>query len=84
MHTGNYWTHKAHGTEVWVLDTARQTLVRRIKLETPAKSIAVSQDASPLLYAMGEGDDFAVIDATTGETLRKRRLSGVLALTPGY
>jgi methylamine dehydrogenase heavy chain len=84
MHTGNYWTHKAAGTEVWVLDAARQTLVKRIRLETPAQSIAVSQDANPLLYVMSDDDEFAVLDAATGETLRKRKLSGILALVPGY
>jgi len=84
MHPGNYWTHKESGTEVWVLDTAQQTLVRRIPLEAPAQSIAVSQGANPLLYTMSKDDGFAVLDATTGKQLRKRKLSGVLAYVPGY
>jgi methylamine dehydrogenase heavy chain len=83
MHTGNYWTHKAPGTEVWVLDAARQTLIRRIPLERPAQGIAVSQDANPLLYVMGEEDEFAVLDATTGEKLRKRKMQTGLAWVPG-
>jgi methylamine dehydrogenase heavy chain len=83
MHAGTFWTHKKNGTEVWVLDAERQTLLRRIILEAPARSIAVTQDANPLLYAMGEEDDFAVIDANTGEKLRKRKLAGSMASVPG-
>lgn len=83
MHTGNHWTHKVPGTEVWVFDTDRQALVRRIMLGAPAQSIAVSQDASPQLYVLGKEGEFAVMDATTGETLRKRRLSGQMAWAPG-
>jgi len=83
MHAGNYWTHKKTGTEVWVMDGARQTLIRRISLEAPARSIAVSQDDHPLLNIMEEEGDFAVIDALTGEKLRKRKLAGILTWVPG-
>lgn len=83
MHTGNHWTHKAPGAEVWVLDAANQVLIKRITLEAPAQGIAVSQGINPLLYAIGEEDEFAVLDATTGAKLRKRHLSGNLAWVPG-
>lgn len=83
MHTGNHWTHKAPGTEVWVLDAVRQTLIKRITLEQPAQGIAVSQDPSPLLYALGEGEEVAVLDATTGAKLRKRKMHSSLAWVPG-
>jgi methylamine dehydrogenase heavy chain len=83
MHPGNYWTQKQAGAEVWVLDAVRRTLIRRIKLEAPAHSIAVSQDSNPLLYAIGDEGGFAVHNATTGERLRKRKLSGTLAWVPG-
>lgn len=83
MHTGNHWTHKEAGTEVWVLDTDRQALVRRITLAAPAQGIAVSQDANPQLYVLGKGGEFAVMDATTGETLRGRKLSGFTVWAPG-
>jgi GABA permease len=82
MHTGTYWSHKQPGTEVWVLDAAHQALIRRIRLEMPARGIAVSQDAAPLLYVMGEDEDFAVLDATTGEKLRKRKLPSGFAWVP--
>lgn len=83
MHTGNYWTHKRPGTEVWVLDAVQKTLLRRIMLDGPTVGINVSQDEKPQLYAMGEEGEFAVLDATTGEKLRKRKLTGGLAWVPG-
>lgn len=82
MHAGNFWTHKQPGTEVWVLDAVHQSLLRRIRLEAPARGIAVSQDAAPLLYVLGEDEDFAVLDATTGEKLRKRKLPAGFAWVP--
>jgi methylamine dehydrogenase heavy chain len=83
MHAGNHWTAKDAGTEVWVLDAANQKLIRRVKLEAPARSIAVSQDAVPLLYVMGKEHEFSVLDGKTGAVLRKRKLSGVMAWVPG-
>ncbi len=83
MHTGNFWTHKQNGTEVWVFDTATRTLLRRIALEEPARSISVSQDSTPLLYASGADGDFAVLDANTGEKLRQRKLPDGMATVPG-
>jgi methylamine dehydrogenase heavy chain len=83
MHAGNHWTAKEAGTEVWVLDAANQKLIRRVKLETPAQGIAVSQDAAPLLYVMGQEHKFYVLDGKSGAVLRKRKLSGVMAWVPG-
>lgn len=86
MHTGTFWTHKQPGTEVWVFDTAKQSLVRRIQLKGPAQGIAVSQDASPLLYVAGEGGpnaEFAVLNADTGEPLHGRGLSATLSYVSG-
>jgi methylamine dehydrogenase heavy chain len=83
MHTGNFWTHKQNGTEVWVLDISTRTLLRRISLEEPARSISVSQDNAPLLYASGADGDFTVIDANTGEKLRQRKLPSGMAAVPG-
>jgi methylamine dehydrogenase heavy chain len=83
MHAGNHWTAKDAGAEVWVLDAVSQKLIRRVKLEAPARSIAVSQDAAPLLYVMGKEHEFSVLDGKTGAALRKRKLSGVMAWVPG-
>ena len=81
MHTGEYWTHKESGTEVWELDVAAKKVVRRIPLETPASAIAVTQEASPKLVLStegGEGDRSAllILDAKTGEQKFKLERSG--------
>ena len=85
MHMGTYWTHKQGGTEVWVLDTNTKKLVKRIPLQPIATSglanehppfyatIGVSQDSQkPLIYLVSdEGGGDVVMDAGTGEILRK-------------
>lgn len=97
MHVGNYWTHKQGGTEVWVLDTNKHSLVARFPLQPVATSglgnekvpfyanIGVSQDAKPMVYLLnGEGYD-AVMDGTTGEILRKiEAAGGDMVMVPGY
>ncbi len=97
MHVGNYWTHKYGGTEVWVLDTKSKSLVSRFPLQPVASSglgnervpfyqnIGVSQDAKPQLYLLNtEGND-VVLDATSGEVLRKVEFAGGDMVTvPGY
>ena len=87
MHTGNYWTQKSAGTEVWALDAGSRSLIRRITLAKPARSIVVTQDDKPILFAYGgegrEGSDFIAYDAITGKKLRERKLRTTLALAPG-
>jgi methylamine dehydrogenase heavy chain len=59
-----------------VFDLASHTLLRRIPLKLPAKGIAISQDAAPLLFATtGEGD-VAIIQPDTGEELRSAKFHG--------
>lgn len=82
MHTGNHWTHKVPGKEVWILDAVKQTLIKRVTLEKEAHGIVVTQDANPLLFVLSEGE-VAVLDGTTGAKLRKRRLPNSLAWVPG-
>lgn len=84
MHPGNYWTHKTEGTEVWVLDADKKTLIKRIKLDAPAKGIAVTQDDAPLLYAFESyPPSLAVYDAKTGVAKGQRRVGGYLGMVPG-
>ena len=85
MHPGTFWTQKEPGTEVWVFSMATKKLIRRIPLKVPAKGIAVSQDAAPLLYAASGHGDLAVIKADTGEELRSVSLAGrgPLLIAPG-
>jgi len=97
MHMGNYWTHKQGGTEIWVLDTKTKKLISRFPLQpVPTSglgndrpplyaSMGVSQDEKPLLYLLnGEGND-VVINALTGEIIRKVEFAGGDAVTvPGF
>ena len=97
MHTGNYWTHRQGGTEIWVLDTKTHALVSRFPLQpVPTSGLAaekvpfyetvgVSQDAKPVLYLLNpEGND-VVLDADTGEQLRKiEAAAGEWVAVPGY
>lgn len=90
MHMGTYWTHKQGGTEVWVLDTNTRKLLERIPLQPIPTSglandhppyygvIGVSQDsAKPQIYLVNEeGGGDVVMDAGTGEILRKVEFAG--------
>lgn len=71
MHEGGEFTHKDPGTEIWVFDVAAQKRIARFPLEKPATSLAVSGDASPLLYAILFGEpELVVSDPDTGRKLR--------------
>jgi methylamine dehydrogenase heavy chain len=99
MHMGTYWTHKQGGTEVWVLDTNTKTLLKRIPLQPLPTSglagehppyyaaIGVSQDSEkPLIYLVSdEGGGDVVMDAGTGEILRKiESAGGESVMVTGY
>jgi len=99
MHMGTYWTHKQGGTEVWVLDTNTRQLVKRIPLQPIPTSglagdhppyyatIGVSQDSEkPLIYLINdEGGGDVVMDAGTGEILRKiESATGETVLVTGF
>jgi hypothetical protein len=87
---GTYWTHMQGGTEVWVLDTHTQKLLKRIPLQPiPTSglandrpplyaSIGVSQDSEkPLIYLVSdEGGGDVVMDAGSGDILRKVESAG--------
>ena len=97
MHMGNYWTHKQGGTEIWVLDVNTKKLVSRFPLQPVPTSglgndrpplyanMGVSQDEKPLLYLLsGEGND-VVMNALTGEIIRKVEFAGGDAvMVPGF
>lgn len=55
MHTGEYWSHKAGGSEIWDLDLAARKVVKRIPIEGEPGVIAVTQTAQPKLMVLGEG-----------------------------
>jgi methylamine dehydrogenase heavy chain len=97
MHTGNYWTHKQGGTEIWVLDTRSHTLLSRFPLQPVPTSgmsedhvplygdIGVSQDDQALLYLLAPAGGVVVLDAVTGEEKRKiDAAAGSQIVVPGY
>jgi methylamine dehydrogenase heavy chain len=63
---GKEGSHKDGGTEVWVIDPARKTLVRRIALKNHSVSIEATQQANPLLVASKPDGSLDVYDAATG------------------
>lgn len=70
MHVGEGWTHKQEAAEVWVLNAATHTLIRRIGLKEPAVNVAVSQDPTPLLLLTGHGPRLTVLDPDSGTVIR--------------
>ena len=64
---GEYWSHKALGTEIWEVDLASQKVVKRISLKEPMNNIEVTQTAKPMLFANDEKGDGIIIDPATGE-----------------
>jgi methylamine dehydrogenase heavy chain len=88
MHGGAHWTHKNAGTEIWVFDVSAHKRVARFALEKPATLLTVTQDAQPLLFAVGggpAGGGLSVIDPQTGRVLRGLAgVSGAMAAVSGY
>ena len=76
MHMGEFWSHKASGTEVWDLDLATKAVVKRFPLKTPMNNIEVTQTATPLLFLDGEDKNGVVIDAATGEQKHEIKNAG--------
>lgn len=71
MHQGGRETRKDPGQQVWVFDVRTRKKIRQIDLASPATSIAVSEDAKPLLYAAQFGvPSLHVYDALNGQKLR--------------
>ena len=71
VHEGPKWTHKDPGKDVWVYDLKTNKRVRKIHLEHKAGSVAVSQDAEPLMFTAYAGStDVDVYDARSGKHQR--------------
>jgi methylamine dehydrogenase heavy chain len=67
MHRGEYWTQKADGEEIWVVNMATRKVVKRVPLKKPIGNIEVTQDAKPLIFLSGDGGVVQVMDAATYE-----------------
>jgi methylamine dehydrogenase heavy chain len=80
MHPGSYWSHNDAATEVWVLNLKTHALLARYAVQVkPAgvvRSIVVSQKAKPQLYLLNPEGGATVVDADTGEVLRKIDFEG--------
>lgn len=76
MHMGEFWSHKAAGTEVWILDLASKKVTKRLVLKEPAGHIEVTQDAEPMLFLNGEEGNGVVIDPRTGKEEHKIERAG--------
>lgn len=71
MHQGGFFTYEEPGRHVWMLDALRRKYRGEIELIEDSISIQVTQDASPLLFAVrAEKPALDVYDATTGKHLR--------------
>jgi methylamine dehydrogenase heavy chain len=67
---GEDGTHKNPGVETWIFDTGAGQRTRRIALKTPAISIGLTRDESPLLVATNINLEIDVYDASEGTHLR--------------
>jgi methylamine dehydrogenase heavy chain len=80
MHAGSYWSHNDAATEIWVLNLKTHALLARYAVQAkPAgvvRSFAVSQKAKPQLYLLNPDGGATVVDADTGEVLRKIDFEG--------
>ncbi len=75
MHPGSYWSHNDAASEIWVLNLKTHALLARyavpVKLAGIVRSFAVSQRDKPQLYLLNPDGGDTVVDADTGEELRK-------------
>jgi methylamine dehydrogenase heavy chain len=66
---GGEGTHKDPGFEIWVIDTKKQKLMRRLEMITPVLAIALTRD-DELLVGTTVEMNVDVYDAGSGELLR--------------
>lgn len=80
MHMGEYWSHKAPGTEIWDLDLAARKVVKRVTLEQPASVIEVTQEAEPKVVVSGDNGTVHIFNPKTwAETFKIEKAgSGVI------
>jgi methylamine dehydrogenase heavy chain len=57
MHEGEVDTHHVNGNEIWVYDAGTKKRIHRLKLDSPAGSIMVTQEDEPKLIVAAEGVD---------------------------
>jgi methylamine dehydrogenase heavy chain len=77
MHEGAHWDYAQEGNEIWVLDTKQQKLIARLEVPTSAGAVAVTQDAQPVLFAIGK-EQMWVLNPQSGEVLRTAHVDASL------
>ncbi len=66
-------THKDPASEVWVYDAAGKARVKRLRLERPGSSIALTHGTAPLLLVQAD-DRLDVYDPQSGSLVRSQEL----------
>lgn len=66
MHQGGEDTHKDPGSEVWIYKLSEQRLIHKLKLESIATAINVSQDIDPLIYTTITGGGLDIYNLKKG------------------
>lgn len=54
MHEGPHWDYEKPGTQIWAIDVRRRKVLARLEVPEAASILAVTQDASPLLFAISD------------------------------
>lgn len=83
MHEGAHWDYAQEGSEVWVFDTKQQRLLTRLELPMSADSLAVTQDAEPLLFALSK-ERLWVLHPQSGEVLRTSKVEASLVAVKDF
>jgi len=81
MHMGEYWSHKASGTEIWDVELATQKVVKRFPLKHPLNNIEITQTDTPMIFANDEEKKGYIIDAATGEQKHEIENAGAGIIT---
>jgi methylamine dehydrogenase heavy chain len=81
MHMGEYWSHKASGTEIWDVDLATQKVVKRLPLKQPLNNLEITQTDKPMIFANDEEKKGFIIDVSTGEQKHEIESAGAGVIT---
>lgn len=81
MHMGEYWSHKASGTEIWDVDLAAQKVVKRFPLKQPLNNIEITQTDKPMIFANDEEKKGFIIEVATGEQKHEIESAGAGIIT---
>lgn len=69
MHEGPHWEYEKPGTEIWAIDVRRRKVLARLEVPEAASIVAVTPDASPILFAISDEWLWA-LDPESGAVLR--------------